>query len=105
LKDGGVLELTTPIVDLATLDKVSKIFKTPQYIKDINFSFKEGRKPIEFYLRLMLRMTDILYEEGNDRFQQVTQTYGRVNYQTVLTCKFTVTRMSWVDQIPWNPQK
>jgi hypothetical protein len=105
LKEGSVLELTTPIVDLATLDKVSKIIKTPQYIKDINFSFKERRKPIEFYLRLMLRMTDILYEDGNDRFQQVTQTYGRTHYQTVLTCKFTVTRMSWVDQVPWNPQK
>jgi hypothetical protein len=105
LKDDGVLELATPIIDLETLEKVSKILKTPQYIKDINFNFKERRKPIEFYLRLMLRMTDILYEDGRDRFQQVTQTYGREYYQTVLTCKFTVTRMFWVDQIPWNPQK
>jgi hypothetical protein len=103
--EGEILELATPIIDLETLEKVSKILKTPQYIKDINFNFKERRKPIEFYLRLMLRMTDILHEDGKDRFQQVTQMYGKEYYQTMLTCKFTVTRMFWVDQIPWNPQK
>jgi hypothetical protein len=104
--DGEILELETPIVDLALLDKVSKILRTPQYIKDINFNFKERRKPIEFYLRLMLRMTDVVSEEGVDRrFQQAAMIYGKADFQTMLTCKFTVTKMAWADQIPWNPQK
>jgi hypothetical protein len=103
--DGDTLELITPIIDLDKLNKVSKILRTPQYIKDINFNFKERRKPIEFYLRLMLRMTDVRHEDGNDRFQQVAPTYGREFFQTMVTYKFTVSKMFWVDQIPWNPQK
>jgi hypothetical protein len=103
--DGETLELKTPIIDLDKLDSVSKILRTPQYIKDINFNFKERRKPIEFYLRLMLRMTDVLREEGDYRYQQVNPAYGREYFQTIVVYRFTVTRMYWLDQIPWNPQR
>jgi hypothetical protein len=101
----GVLDLSVPIINLDKLEIVSKIFKTPQYIKDINFNFKERRKPIDFYLRLMLRMTDVLHEDGKEHYQQAAQTYGKEYYQTMLTCRFTVSKMFWVDQIPWNPKK
>jgi len=103
--DGNTLELKTPIINLGALSGAAKNIKTPQYIKDINFDFKERRKPIEFSLRLMLRLTNVLHEDGNDRLQQVTPTYGRQVFQTMLTYRFTVSRMSWIDQIPWNPQK
>jgi hypothetical protein len=103
--DGETLELKTPIINLDKLAAVSKILRTPQYIKDINFNFKERRKPIEFYLRLMLRMTDVQREDGSDRYQQVNPAYGREFFQTVVAYRFTVTKMSWVDQIPWNPQR
>lgn len=103
--DGNTLELKTHLINLDALSGAAKNIKTPQYIKDINFDFKERRKPIEFYLRLMLRMTDVLHEDGSDRLQQVGQTYGREAFQTMVTCKFTVSKMFWVDQIPWNPQK
>ncbi|MBW4515202.1 MAG: hypothetical protein KME11_08250 [Timaviella obliquedivisa GSE-PSE-MK23-08B] len=103
--DGNTLELKNDLIDLEKLNAVSKILRTPQYIKDINFNFKERRKPIEFYLRLMLRMTNVLHEDGNDRFQQVAPTYGREVFQTMVVYKFTVSKMFWVDQIPWNPQK
>ncbi|NJR39154.1 MAG: hypothetical protein HC781_10365 [Leptolyngbyaceae cyanobacterium CSU_1_4] len=101
----GVLELKNDLIDLEKLNKVSKILRTPQYIKDINFNFKERRKPIEFSLYLMLQMTNVLNEDGNDRLQQVTPTYGKQVFQTMLIYKFTVSRMYWIDQIPWNPQK
>lgn len=104
-EDGSKLELKNDLIDLKKLEAVSKILRTPQYIKDINFNFKERRKPIEFYLRLMLRMTDVLHENGPDRLQQVTPTYGTEVFQTMVTCKFTVSKMFWLDQIPWNPQK
>ncbi len=103
--DGDTLELKTPLINLDALNGAAKNIKTPQYIKDINFNFKERRKPIEFYLRLMLRMTNVLHEGGDDRFQQVAPTYGREVFQTMVTYKFTVSKMFWVDQIPWNPQK
>jgi hypothetical protein len=103
--DGETLELKMPIIDLEKLETVSKVLRTPQYIKDINFNFKERRKPIEFYLRLMLRMTDVQREDGGDRYQQVNPAYGREFFQTVVVYRFTVTKMFWVDQIPWNPQR
>ena len=101
----GVLELKAPLIDLDKLNAISKILRTPQYLKDINFNFKERRRPIEFSLYLMLQITNVLNEDGNDRLRQVTPTYGRQVFQTMLTYKFTVSRMSWIDQIPWNPQK
>jgi hypothetical protein len=103
--ESNILELITPIIDLEALEKASKVFKTPQYIKDINFNFKERRKPIECDLRLMLRMTDLLHEDGKEHYQQVTPTYGNEHYQTMLTCRLTLTKMFWVDQIPWNPKR
>jgi hypothetical protein len=103
--EGETLELKTPIINLDKLNTVSKILRTPQYIKDINFNFKERRKPIEFYLRLMLRMTDVHREDGSDRFQQVSPAYGREYFQTVVEYRFTVSKMYWLDQIPWNPQR
>lgn len=103
--DGDTLELKTPIINLDALSGAAKNIKTPQYIKDINFKFKERQKPIEFYLRLMLRLTNVLHEDGIDRLQQVGQTYGREGFQTMVTYKFMVSKMSWVDQVPWNPQK
>jgi hypothetical protein len=104
-EDGSTLELKDHLIDLKKLEGAAKNIKTPQYIKDINFNFKERRKPIEFYLRLMLRMTNVLHEDGNDRLQPVAPTYGREAFQTMVTYKFTVSKMFWVDQIPWNPQK
>lgn len=103
--DGNTLELKNDLIDLGKLKAVSKILRTPQYIKDINFNFKERRKPIEFSLYLLLQLTNVLNEDGSDRLQQVTPTYGRQVFQTMLTYKFTVSRMSWIDQLPWNPQK
>jgi hypothetical protein len=104
-EDGVTLELKNDLIDLEKLNTVSKILRTPQYIKDINFNFKERRNPIEFYLRLMLRMTNVLHENGLDRLQQAAPTYGIEVFQTMVTYKFTVSKMSWADQIPWNPQK
>jgi hypothetical protein len=104
-EDGATLELKTPIIDLEKLKAISKILRTPQYIKDINFNFKERRKPIDFYLRLMLRMTNVLHEDGLNHLQQAAPTYGIEVFQTMVTYKFTVSKMSWVDQIPWNPQR
>ncbi|MCU0566558.1 MAG: hypothetical protein MUF49_08170 [Oculatellaceae cyanobacterium Prado106] len=100
-----VMAINEPIINLDLLKTVAKKVTTPQFIKDIDFNFRERRKPIEFYLRLLLRITDVTQEEGDDRLQQITTLYGKGNYQTLLTCKFTVTKMAWVDQIPWNPQK
>jgi hypothetical protein len=104
-EDGGTLELKNDLINLEVLNKAASNIKTPQYIKDINFNFKERRQPIEFYLRLMLRLTNVLHEDGNDRVQQVAPTYGRESFQTMVTYKFTVSKMFWVDQLPWNPQK
>jgi hypothetical protein len=104
-EDGSKLELKNDLIDLEKLNKAAKDIRTPQYIKDINFNFKERRNPIEFYLRLMLRMTNVLHEDGSDRLQQVTPTYGIEVFQTMVTYRFTVSKMFWVDQIPWNPKK
>ncbi|HEY9663009.1 MAG TPA: hypothetical protein V6C65_31580, partial [Allocoleopsis sp.] len=84
------------ILDVLDLKKKSKDKNIPKAARDkleeqwVNF--EERKKPLEFYLRLMLRMEDLT--------DNVTK-----EYSYVLWCKLIVKNMHWTDQLPWNPKK
>jgi hypothetical protein len=91
----NVLEAKEPIVDFNDLEKKStdtKEKKAPKDLKQKRLKFLLRREPLEFSLRLMLRMNSI--EAG-----------GGSPYEYSLLCKFKVINMPWWDQLPWNPKK
>lgn len=85
-----------PILDLLKLKAESKNKNIPKAVRDkleeqwVNF--EERKKPLEFYLRLMLRMEDLTDNVAKE-------------YSYVLWCKLIVKNMHWTDQLPWNPKK
>ncbi|MBI4783477.1 MAG: hypothetical protein HY785_19480 [Oscillatoriophycideae cyanobacterium NC_groundwater_1537_Pr4_S-0.65um_50_18] len=90
--DKNVLEPSSPVVDLTELEKKAKDKKATKEIKDLNSNFKARKVPLDFSMRLMLRMS-LLEERGGK------------DYQYQLWCKFKVINMPWWDHIPWNPKK
>jgi hypothetical protein len=93
----NVLEPAKPIIDLDELDKRAKDKKRKptKELKEKNSQFRSREAPLEFSLRIMLRMSR-LDENGK---------VGSPEYQYPLWCKFKVFNMHWWDQIPWNPKK
>jgi hypothetical protein len=91
----NVLEAKDPIVDLEDLKKKATDTKekpAPKDLKQKRLKFLTHKAPLEFSLRLMLRMNSI--DEG-----------GGTPYEYPLLCKFKVINMPWWDQLPWNPKK
>ena len=93
--ESNVLEAKEPIVDFKDLEKKStdtKEKKAPLELKQKRLKFFIRKAPLEFSLRLMLRMNSI--DAGGGR-----------TYEYSLLCKFKVINMPWWDQLPWNPKK
>lgn len=95
--EANVLAPAKPLVDLDDLDKRAndKKKKPSKELKDMNSKFKSREAPLEFSLRLMVRMAQ-LDETGK---------IGTPEYQYPLWCKFKIQNMHWWDQLPWNPKK
>ena len=93
--ESNVLEAKDPIIDLKDLDKKTtdtKEKKAPKELKQKRLRFLIRKAPLEFSLRLMLRMNSL--DDGGGQ----TREYS-------LLCKFKVFNMPWWDQLPWNPKK
>ena len=93
--ESNVLEAKEPIIDLKDLDKKTtdtKEKKAPKDLKQKRLRFLIRKAPLEFSLRLMLRMNSL--DAGGGRA-----------YEYSLNCKFKVFNMPWWDQLPWNPKK
>jgi hypothetical protein len=91
----NVLEPDRPIIDLEDLKRRStdtKEKKAPKELKLKKLNFYTRRAPLEFSLRLMLRMNTI--DNGGGR-----------SYEYPVLCKFNVINVHWWDQLPWNPKK
>jgi hypothetical protein len=93
--EANVLEPQVPLIDLADLEKRAKdkVKKPTKALKDMHAKFDDRQAPLEFSIRLMLRMNQIDLEGK-----------GESEYQYPLWCKFKVHNMHWWDQIPWNPK-
>lgn len=85
-----------PIVSMTKLQGDIKNKKLPKEVRDKREKQKEDfeywRKPLEFSIRLMLRMVDLNQNQPNE-------------YQYALLLKFTVSRVIWREVLPWNPKK
>jgi hypothetical protein len=91
-QDDGVLEANSPIIDLGKLQKMAESRKTPAKVKNLVYNFMEERVPLRFSLRLALQLFDWRGET------QVAQ-------QRFITCHFTVKKLPWTYQLPFNPKK
>jgi len=87
--DKNVLEPGSALVDVDDLDKKANDKKASKEIKELNGNFRSRKAPIDFSLRLMLRMNPL--DAG-----------GGKEHQYPLWCKFKVINMPWWDHIPWN---
>jgi hypothetical protein len=93
--ESNILEAKVPIIDFKDLERRStdtKDRKAPIALKQKRIKFFTRRAPIEFSLRLMLRMNSI--DNGGGR-----------TYEYPVLCKFKLLNMPWWDQLPWNPIK
>lgn len=87
-----------PLIDLVALRKESKATSNkPDEKKRIALRkqqitrFMESKIPIRFTLRLLLQFTDISAGVKKD-------------YYCFMLCNFTIRRLEWLDQLPWNPK-
>jgi len=85
-----------PILSFTKLQGDIDNKKLPKNVRDqrekLKLDFEEWRKPLEFSIRLMLRMSDLNQAKSAD-------------YQYALLLKFTVSRVFWRHVLPWNPKK
>lgn len=96
--DNTILEPASPLIDLILLRTLSKKKgpdKIPPLVK-LQRQFYEERKPIEFYLSLMLRMIDLTHETEKEAMKE---SMYRLRY------RLKISYMPWLDQLPWNPKK
>ncbi|GAB4243062.1 MAG: hypothetical protein Kow00121_68540 [Elainellaceae cyanobacterium] len=83
-----------PLLSFVSLQKVIKDKKKPKPVKDALKKQKkdfESRKPLEFSMRLRLRLADM--------------SQGGAEYPYSFRCRFTVTRVRWANLLPWMPKK
>lgn len=90
------LEPGTPLVSFTKLEFDINNKKLPKNVRDarekLKLDFEEWRKPLEFSIRLMIRMADLSQHKPSE-------------YQYSLLLKFTVSRVLWRQVLPWNPKK
>lgn len=85
-----------PIVSLTKLQTDIKNKKLPKEVREKRekqkLDFEEWRAPLEFSVRLVLRMADLTQSKASE-------------YQYSLLLRFTVNRVIWRHVLPWNPKK
>ena len=85
-----------PIVSFSKLQKDIDNKKLPKEVRNKRekqkIDFEDRRNPLEFSIRLMLRMADLNQTDTSE-------------YQYSLWLKFKVERVRWVNVLPWNPKK
>jgi hypothetical protein len=90
------LKPSEPILSLSKLQADIKNKKLPKEVRERRekqkLDFEEWRNPLEFSIRLMLRMADLNKNKASE-------------YQYALLLKFTVNRVVWRHVLPWNPKK
>lgn len=93
---GKFLQPNVPILSPFKLQQDIDNKKLPRDIRDkrekLKLDFEEWRKPLEFSVRLMLRIADLSQNKTSE-------------YQYSLLLKFTVSRVLWRHVLPWNPKK
>lgn len=90
--DKLALEPKKPIVDLKALYDASKKKGSDrnQKLVDMQEAFINRKKPLEFTLSVMLRLTDLAEADTRDYLYRVR-------------CHFQVAYMPWHEQLPWLP--
>lgn len=95
-KGGKFLQPNAPILSTFKLQFDIDNKKLPKDIRlkreKLKFDFEDWKKPLEFSVRLMLRMADLSENKTAE-------------YQYSLLLKFTVSRVIWRHVLPWNPKK
>ncbi|MBE9176991.1 hypothetical protein IQ268_00175 [Oculatella sp. LEGE 06141] len=91
-KEDGTLEETAPIVDIEKLQKDAESKKASQKLKNTVARFMDGKKPLQFSLRLALRFFDWKGEDITEHLEFVT-------------CYFSIKKLPWSDHLPFNPKK
>lgn len=90
------LQPKDPILSLYGLQFDIKNKKLPKPVREgrkkLKKDFDYRQKPLMIVLRLMLRLVDL--NQGSTR-----------EYQYLLLCRFTVSRVLWTDRLPWMPKK
>ncbi|WAL59579.1 hypothetical protein [Thermocoleostomius sinensis] len=95
-----IMEPKVPILDFKAIKAKSKNKDVPKAVREELekrlTSFDDRKRTFDFFLRLSLKLVTLnTLETGAD-------TSDRPYY---LWCKFTVLKMPWYDQLPWNPKK
>jgi hypothetical protein len=85
--DDGAMEITKPIIDLSKPDPKKSSEAQRKRYKD----FVEGKRELEFFLYLTMRLAGPNTFPTGDRTQ--------------IICKFTLTKLDWTAGLPWNPRK